>query len=213
MYGSGQGFSSYTGSYPSNLMNSNFLSNKRTVSAPSNEPEYIVKEREAAVSNAWLLTPAIVGTGAAFIFNFLFRPEKEGNDPKKAKRGAPGAVIYTLIATAGVSYYIYKVLTAADGHSLYAFFPVSSAITISILYYAVIYNRVYILNPKSFTGEIDGNLVNELITFIYFSITTFATAGMGDMAPVTNTAKILVSLQVLFFVFIFTMGIVFFSDP
>lgn len=213
MYGSAGGYSPYPASYPSNYTNPSFLGNMRAVTVPSKTPEPVVDGKAIAASNVWLLAPAIVGTGAYFFFTFMFSDTAECREKEKSTQGMLGSIVYSCIATAGISFYVYNVLIATNGHPLNAFLPVASAITTLILYYAAVYNWVYRMNPKSFTGDIDGNPLNEIVTFIYFSITTFATAGMGDMAPITKTAKILVSLQVLFFVFIFTMGIVFFADP
>lgn len=212
MFGSTCGYPPYTGSYPSEFMNPNFLGNNQGRKGQTKDPDFVQKEKFVAASQVWLLAPAIVGAAAAFL------SLKRDTGPESCKKerpwwSVPGIIIFSGLVLTGVSFYIYNVLTALDGHSLYAFFPVSGAIIVQIVYFAAIYNWLYRIDPKSFTGEIDGNPINELVTFIYFSITTFATAGMGDMAPVTNAAKILVSLQVLFFIFIFTMGIVFFTDP
>lgn len=213
MYGPAGGYSPYPGSYPSNCTTPNFLGNKGSVSVPSMTLDHGVNGKSIAASNVWLLIPAIAGTGAYFFFTFMPRDTAECGEKVESIQGMLGSIVYTCIATAGISFYVYNVLVASNGHPLNAFLPVASSIGILILYYAAVYNWVYRMNPKSFTGDIDGNTLNEIVTFIYFSITTFATAGMGDMAPVTKTAKILVSLQVLFFVFIFTMGIVFFAAP
>lgn len=212
MYGFAGGYAPYPGSYPSNYTNPNFLGNKR-VAVPSKASNPVVAGKAVAASNVWLLVPAIVGTGAYFFFAFLDGDTAECGEKEKSIQGMLGSIVYTCIATAGISFYVYNVLVASNGHPLNAFLPVASAISLLILYYAAVYNWVYRMNPKSFSGDIDGNALNEIVTFIYFSITTFATAGMGDIAPITKTAKILVSLQVLFFVFIFTMGIVFFANP
>lgn len=213
MYGPAGGYSPYPGSYPSNCTNPNFLGNKRTAPVPTKLADPLEDGKAVAASNMWLLAPAIGGTGAYFFFTFVVGNRTECTEKEESIQGLLGSIIYTCIATAGISYYIYKVLIASNGHPLNAFLPVSSSIGVLLLYYAAVYNWVYRMNPKSFTGEIDGNPLNEIVTFIYFSITTFSTAGMGDMAPITKTAKILVSLQVLFFIYIFTMGIVFFADP
>lgn len=198
MYGSPGGYSPYKGSYPSHPVNPGFLSNRWV---------------DNASSNAWLLTPGVVGTGAFYLFNFMSRGASVCCGKEKSKRGMPGAVIFTGISTAGISLYVYNVIVGSNGHLLNVFLPVSGALTVLILYYASIYSWIYRLDPESFSGEkLDGDFTNELVTFIYFSITTFATAG-GDIAPVTNTTRILVGLEVLFFIFIFTMGMIFFSSP
>lgn len=194
-------------------------------SMPSQKPEHEVTERDIVAANIWPLMPAAVGAGASFLLLLMANHKKWGSEEDETKRpescpetrgtpvGSAVVVIYSLLATAGVSYYVFSVLTATDGHIITAFIPVVSAITLLILYFAAAYDLEYNLVPGSFTGDhIGDDIVTELFTFVYFSITTFATASMGDFSPVSNTSRILVSLEVLFFIFIFTMGIVFFAD-
>lgn len=205
--------------------------------SPLDTRNYGVSERSIVASNIWPLVPAIVGAGASFLLLLMANHKQWKNDgsgtqnaetlsggeplypestleTRNPRVGTAVVVIYSMIATAGVSYYIFRVLTAANGHIITAFIPVVSAITILILYFAAAYTLEYRLVPGSFTGDHIGNdIVTELMTFVYFSITTFATASMGDFAPVSNGSRILVSMEVLFFIYIFTMGIVFFASP
>lgn len=181
-------------------------------------------ERDIVVTEIWPLLPAAVGAGAAILL-LLMTNHKQWEDesdkgsskgypkPQDTPVGSAVVVIYSIIATAGVSYYVYRVLTATDGHMITAFLPTVSAITLLMIYFAVAYDLEYHMVPGSFTGDHFGNdIVTELFTFVYFSVTTFATASMGDFSPISNSSRILVTLEVLFFIYIFTMGIVFFAD-
>lgn len=182
-------------------------------------------ERDIVAADIWPLLPAAIGAGAAILLLLVVNHKQwkdesdkgcsEGySEPQITPVGSAVVVLYSIIATAGISYYVFRVLTATDGHILTAFIPAGSAITILIIYFAVAYDLEYHLVPGSFKGERFGNdIVTELFTFFYFSVTTFATASMGDFAPISNASRILVTLEVLFFIFIFTMGIVFFADP
>ncbi|MDP4127064.1 MAG: two pore domain potassium channel family protein [Bacillota bacterium] len=181
-------------------------------------------ERDIVVADIWPLLPAAVGAVAAILL-LLITNHKQWKDergkgssegypePQDTPVGSAVVVIYSIIATAGVSYYVFRVLTATDGHMITAFIPVVSAITLLMIYFAVAYDLEYNMVPGSFTGTHFGNdIVTELFTFVYFSVTTFATASMGDFSPISNASRILVTLEVLFFIYIFTMGIVFFAD-
>ena len=213
MYGSAGGYSPYPVSYPSNYTTPNFLGNKRTTTVPTKAPDHFVDGKSVAASNVWLLAPAIVGTGAYFLFAIIPRDGTGCDEQEKSIQGKLGSIIYSCIATAGFSSYFYNVLVAADGHLLDVFLPASAAITAQIAYYAAVYTWLYRIDSKSFSVKVDKrNPIDELVAFIYFSITTFATAG-GDISPQTITARILVSLQVLFFIYAFTMGMVFFASP
>lgn len=191
---------------------------------PKPIPKYGVKERDVATATIWPLIPAIVGAGASFLLLLMthhkvwMNQETKTEKPKnyngtpKSRKGSAVLVIYSGIAMAGVSFYVFNVLRAKDGPLIAAFVPVSSAISVLILYFAAAYTLEFQLNPDSFSAENTGDeIVSRLVTFVYFSITTFATAG-GDIAPLSNASRILVSMEVLFFVFIFTMGIVFFPQ-
>ncbi|KJR48372.1 hypothetical protein UF75_1170 [Desulfosporosinus sp. I2] len=181
-------------------------------------------ERDIVVADIWPLLPAAVGAGAVILL-LLMANHKQWKDesdkgsfegypePQGTPVGSAVVVIYSIIATVGVAYYVFKVLTANDGHMITAFIPVVSAITLLMIYFAVAYDLEYHMVPGSFTGNHFGNdIVTELFTFVYFSVTTFATASMGDFSPISSASRILVTLEVLFFIYIFTMGIVFFAD-
>lgn len=179
-------------------------------------------ERTIAEADIWPLLPAAGGAGAEILLLLMANHKQQWNEESDEEKGFPkpqdtpvgSAVIaiYSILATAGVSYYIFRVLTSTDGPMVTAFVPTSSAITLLIIYFTVAYDLEFHLVPGSFSGDHFGNdIVTELFTFFYFSATTFATASMGDIAPISSAAKFLVTLEVLFFIFIFTMGIVFFA--
>lgn len=182
-------------------------------------------ERDIAAADIWPLLPAIVGAGAIILMLLIANHKQWKDESDKGSSeeyseaqvtpvGSAVIVIYSIIATAGASYYVYRVLTASDGHMLTAFIPVASAITLLTIYFAAAFDLEYNMVPGSFSGSHFGNdIVTELFTFFYFSVTTFATASMGDFSPISNASRILVTLEVLFFIYIFTMGIVFFADP
>ena len=211
-------------------INSQFVKERKEAinsSKPFLKPEHESAgptERDIAVADIWPLLPAAVGAGAAILL-LLMTNHKQWKDesdkgsseeypePQVTPVGSAVVVIYSIIATAGVSYYVFSVLTATDGNMLTAFIPTVSAITLLMIYFAVAYDLEYNMVPGSFSGNHFGNdIVTELFTFVYFSVTTFATASMGDFSPISNASRILVTLEVLFFIYIFTMGIVFFAD-
>lgn len=192
---------------------------------PNLNPEHEVTERDIVTANIWPLIPALVGAGTSFLLLLMLNHKSWGSKADESLSdkecpmtrdtpvGSAVLVLYTLLATAGVSYYVYSVLTAHDGTIISAFIPVASAIIILIIYFAAAYALEDHMNPGSFSVEnIGDDIVSRLNTFVYFSITTFATAG-GDMSPITNTTRMLVSIEVFFIIFIFTMGLVFFADP
>lgn len=67
-----------------------------------------------------------------------------------------------------------------------------------MLFFAIIYMCLYTVNPQSFEGVYTTNCISQLIDFLYFSISAFLTAGLSTIRPLTTSAKLLVSLQLLY---------------
>ncbi|WP_379130516.1 ion channel [Paenibacillus sp. sgz500958] len=69
-----------------------------------------------------------------------------------------------------------------------------------ILFFTVVYTSIYkLFGQTSFQGDgIGADLLSQLITFLYFSVATFTTVGYGDIAPVDNTSRLVVVLQICF---------------
>ena len=211
--------------YPGNSPFATGKTGATSYSTPPLKPEQEFKgptERSIAEADIWPLLPAAGGAGAEILLLLMANHKQQWNDenteeisfpkPQDNPVGSAVIVIYSILATTGVSYYIFRVLTSTDGPMVTAFVPTSSAITLLIIYFTVAYDLEFHLVPGSFSGDHFGNdIVTELFTFFYFSATTFATASMGDITPVSSASRFLVTLEVLFFIFIFTMGIVFFA--
>ncbi|WP_242928793.1 ion channel [Pontibacter vulgaris] len=67
-----------------------------------------------------------------------------------------------------------------------------------IISYAIDYICLYEIDSSSFAGiSQQGMFVSRLITFFYFSVATFSTAGYGDITPSSTTAQLLTSAEML----------------
>lgn len=67
-----------------------------------------------------------------------------------------------------------------------------------VVSYAVDYICLFEINKHSFSGvQTWGHLGPHFVTFFYFSIVTFSTAGVGDIAPITITARLLTSAELM----------------
>ncbi|WFB57751.1 potassium channel family protein [Paenibacillus sp. BR1-192] len=77
---------------------------------------------------------------------------------------------------------------------------ISMAAGMCILYFTVVYMSIYkLFGGVSFEGENLGqDLLSQFITFLYFSMATFVTVGYGDVAPVDNTSRLVVVLEIAF---------------
>lgn len=77
---------------------------------------------------------------------------------------------------------------------------ISIAAFTCIIFFTVVYTSIYkLFGQSSFQGEgLGQDLLSQLITFLYFSVATFTTVGYGDVAPVDNTSRLVVVMQISF---------------
>lgn len=69
-----------------------------------------------------------------------------------------------------------------------------------IINFAIIYQSIYIIHYGSFkyVNELNG-FFDRFVNWIYFSVITFTSLGYGDIVPVSNVAKIFVSIEAIMF--------------
>jgi voltage-gated potassium channel len=77
---------------------------------------------------------------------------------------------------------------------------ISMAAGMCILFFTMVYMSIYkLFGGISFEGEnIGQDLLSQFITFLYFSMATFVTVGYGDIAPVDNTSRLVVVMEIAF---------------
>ncbi|KGE20756.1 ion channel [Paenibacillus wynnii] len=77
---------------------------------------------------------------------------------------------------------------------------ISIATMSCVIFFTVVYTSIYkLFGQTSFQGEgIGRDLLSQFITFLYFSVATFTTVGFGDIAPVDNTSRLVVIMQISF---------------
>lgn len=91
-------------------------------------------------------------------------------------------------------------------HEFMAFIGLS--VLLYVLSYAIDFYCLYQIRPDSFAGlPMPPDLVDDFLTFFYFSVTNFTTAGLGDVLPRTVSARLFVSLE-LMISFFFTIFVV-----
>lgn len=152
--------------------------------APRRLRQLTPAERRRALAAALLRFVAIF---AAVIGAYYLLPLGGGSSHFEAViRLAVGAVMFIAI----MAWEVRRIL-AADLPELRAVDAIALAVPIFLTTHAAAYVTLSALSPGSFTQPI--NRTGGL----YFSIVTFGTVGYGDIAPVTDLARILVSSQVL----------------
>jgi hypothetical protein len=82
-------------------------------------------------------------------------------------------------------------ILAADFPWLRAVEGLAVIFPLFLLVFAALYLSLSQATPSTFSQELDHTRA------LYFAITVFSTVGFGDITPTTNTARIIVSIQML----------------
>jgi len=162
-------------------------------------------------SAGWLLAPAGIGTTVALLLAFGFH-DREGCDQGPSQKVVGATVLYTSFATLALALYVYNTLNDHQDHLLTSYLPLSVGFAILLLFYGSIYFFLFRFDSRSFSGDIGDDLVTQFLSFIYYSITVFATDQDGDIRPLTIGAKSIVGMEILSFIYSFTLGLVLFSS-
>lgn len=123
-------------------------------------------------------------------------------------------VILLILSIAKAAYFIFFVFRTIKetAHKEFYFHEFMSFAVVSILLvimsFAIDYYCLFRISPDSFAGTIPKeNIVSEFISFTYYSISVFTTAGFGDVKPNSTTAQIFVSME-LMIAFFFTILVI-----
>ncbi len=168
---------------------------------------YALPQSQASTGSrkSLLLGPALVGTGISLVI------AGDGREVESDAKGVLLAInLYSVFAAAALGAYILLEIVDHDSKPADGLIPIGLSFNLCILYFASVYDLIYTLFPQTFEGKIGEDPVEKFFSFLYFSILTFATAGAGDIVPLTIGSRMLVSIEILFFIFIATLGISFF---
>lgn len=147
-----------------------------------------------------LISPALFGAAGA-LFLSLFSDcdhllERCGGTLFKL-----ALVSYTIVATVAVSFAISHVLANSKSPYDHLINPIGGALVTIILFFAADYLLLFRFFPSSFKGDVGDNFWAQLFTFIYLSITSLATANLGDIMPDNITARALIATEIAFNLF------------
>jgi voltage-gated potassium channel len=110
------------------------------------------------------------------------------------RAGGGHEVLWLLIGLLLVGVVVYRRtrrILAADFPGLRAVEGLAVIFPLFLLVFAALYLSLSQLSPSSFSEELDHTRA------LYFTITVFSTVGFGDITPTTDTARIIVSIQML----------------
>ncbi|SFF68869.1 Ion channel [Actinacidiphila alni] len=124
---------------------------------------------------------------AAILVLYYFLPLTGGRpDAAALLRLVIGAVLFTAVMT-----YELRALLRAELPQLRAMEVLAVALALFLALFAGAYVCLADLDPGSFSAPVDRT------AGLYFAIVTLGTVGYGDITPVTDFARVLVSVQVL----------------
>ena len=147
-----------------------------------------------------LLFPAFFGAAGA-LFLSLF----SDNDHLMERCGGTlfklAIVWYAIGASVAVSFAVADVLANSKTPHDHLCYPIGGALGSIILLFAAEYLLLYRFFPSSFKGDVGDNFLTQLSSFIYLSITSIATANLGDIMPENLTARALIATEIAFYLF------------
>ena len=123
-------------------------------------------------------------------------------------------IILSVISLLKAAYFIYFVFRTIKetAHKEFDFTEFMRFVVISILLvilsFALDYYCLFKINQQAFIGIIPKqNIITEFISFFYYSISVFTTAGFGDIKPNSTSAQVFVSME-LMIAFFFTILVI-----
>lgn len=152
-----------------------------------------------------LLTPALFGTAGA-LFLSLFKGREPLIERCEGTLFKLAIVWYAIGASVAASFAVADVLSNPKLHD-HLLYPIGGALVSIILLFAAEYLLLYRFFPASFKGDVGDDFWTQLFSFIYLSITSIATADLGDILPTNVTARALIATEIAFNLFTLATGI------
>jgi hypothetical protein len=153
-----------------------------------------------------LLTPALLGTAGA-LFLSLF----SDYDPVITCNGETlfklSLVFYAIGASVAASFAIRNGFVKSKAPHDRLLNSIAGVLVSIILFFAAAYLLLYRFFPSSFKGDVGNNFCTQFFSFLYVSITTIATANLGDILPNNLTARALIAIEIAFSLFTISTAI------
>lgn len=128
-----------------------------------------------------------VGTIALLVFVYFVAPLRPQDDT--------GTAVWFFAGFAGlvvmIGWQLRAIVVTARYPGLRAVEAFASSISLFLLLFATTYVVIESARPGMFTQPL------TRIDALYFTVTVFATVGFGDIAPVGQTARVLVTIQMV----------------
>ncbi|UWG97024.1 hypothetical protein LPY66_19480 [Dehalobacter sp. DCM] len=160
-----------------------------------------MNQRNEATANIILLTPAILGTAAAWVTSFGFYGRSLSFGYRKFIFFTD---IYTILASLGAGAYIFQLLEldeSKDAKLKDIILPLVSV----ILLFALTYNMIYSLYPDTFSGTIGKTPVTQFMSFLSLSIGSISVGETFNVTPEKPGTQILAALESFWNLFVLSL--------
>ena len=135
-------------------------------------------------------TYSVLRIGVTFVVLlvvYYLVPSKNVTAAQTIERLIVGLILFVAVVT----YQVRHIVTASLPQ-LRAVEAFGTMVPLLLVIFAGIYGSLSAATPSSFTEPLSHT------SALYFSVTTFATVGFGDIAARTDVARVIVSVQILF---------------
>lgn len=147
-----------------------------------------------------LLSPAIWGTVGA-LFLSLFSDCSQKKKPCGETLFKLTIISYSIGVSVAASFAVKETFAISKAPHDRLIYYIGGILAAVILFFAAAYLLLYRFFPSSFKGDLGENLGSQFFSFIYLSITTIATANLGDILPNNLTARALIATEIAFYLF------------
>jgi voltage-gated potassium channel len=107
-----------------------------------------------------------------------------------------------LLVLLGVTIWQVRAITRATHPGVRAIEALASTVPLFLLLFAATYYLMALDRPASFSTE-----TLTRTDALYFTVTTFATVGFGDISPVSQSARLIVTAQMILDLLVLGLGI------
>ncbi|MFZ3129933.1 MAG: hypothetical protein WA125_02225 [Desulfosporosinus sp.] len=146
------------------------------------------------------LSPALFGA-AGGLFLSLFPDSEHVMDRCGEIIFKLSIVWYAIGASVAASFAVTSVLVNSKAPHDHLLNHIAGVLVSIILLFSAEYLLLYRVFPSSFKGDVGDNFWTQLFSFLYLSITSIATANLGDIMPENLTARALIATEIAFYLF------------
>ncbi|ODA40610.1 hypothetical protein [Desulfosporosinus sp. BG] len=177
---------------------------------------------KSILENAYLLLPAVFGIGIAYLISLKseFEQTVYNNPPNSIEQGTvkdfPNGytnsaaklitLSYVFVSVIGIAMFIYRsIMGDHNKNPINRLLPIGIGLLLATFLFASVNLALFVVFPSSFTDHIGKRWVDKAIAFIYYSALGLTTGAVGDILPTENTTRILLAMEGMINLVIFSL--------